>query len=106
MVDIVVYWRPGCVFCGGLLRGLDRRGVPHVRRNIWQDEAAAAEVRAATGGSETVPTVKVGTQMLVNPSVSQVVGAVARLDPHTDLVLVGPNRFCETLARLFGRGSG
>lgn len=100
MVDVVVYWRPGCAFCGKLLRGLERRGVPHVRRNVWQDDAAAAEVRAAAG-SETVPTVKVGTQMLVNPSTSQVVATVARLDPHTDLPPPVANRFCQTLTRLF-----
>lgn len=106
MVDTVVYWRPGCLFCGRLLRGLERRGVPHVRRNIWQDEAAAAEVRAATGGSETVPTVKVGTQMLVNPSTSQVVSTIHRRDPHTGLPPARPNRIRHALARLFGRRPG
>lgn len=103
MVDTVVYWRPGCLSCWGLLRGLERRGVPHVRRNIWQDDAAAVEVRAATGGDETVPTVKVGPQVLVNPSASQVVSAIRRLDPDADLAAAKSNRFRHGLARLLKR---
>lgn len=85
MVDVVVYWRPGCLFCSSLLRGLDRLGVDHERRDIWQDEAAAAEVRAATGGDETVPTVRIGPEVLVNPSAAQVLATVHRLDPAADL---------------------
>jgi hypothetical protein len=36
--------------------------------NIWEDQAGAAFVRSVTGGDETVPTVRIGTQSLVNPS--------------------------------------
>ncbi len=58
--EITVYWRPGCGFCSSLLRGLDRRGVPHRRVNSWDDPTAAALVRAAANGNETVPTVTAG----------------------------------------------
>lgn len=44
-----------------------------MERNIWTDPAAAARVRAATGGSETVPTVVIGSRALVNPSAALVV---------------------------------
>lgn len=63
-----VYWRPGCPFCASLRRGLRRRGVNARWHDIWEDPEAAAVVRAATGGDETVPTVVVGGRALVNPS--------------------------------------
>lgn len=72
---IEVLWRPGCLFCSALRSGLRRAGIRTVEHNIWSDPDAAARVRAATGGDETVPTVIVGTRALVNPSVSQVVSA-------------------------------
>lgn len=69
---ITVYWRPGCGFCSNLLRRLDNSGIPHERVNIWDDPAAAARVRGITGGNETVPTVTVGAQALVNPRFREV----------------------------------
>ena len=57
---VTVYWRPGCGFCAGLLRGLEKTGLAHERVNIWEDEAAAAHVRSVANGNETVPTVAVG----------------------------------------------
>ena len=44
--------------------------------NIWEDTAAAARVRAITGGDETVPTIVVGAQAMVNPPSRQVVAAI------------------------------
>ncbi|WP_395154872.1 glutaredoxin family protein [Ilumatobacter sp.] len=78
---IVVYWRPGCVFCSALLRNLDRRGVQHDRVDIWSDANAAARVRHATGGNETVPTVFVGSLALVNPNVDRVLAAAMEHAP-------------------------
>ena len=70
------YWRPGCPFCAMLRLGLRRSGVRAEWVNIWDDPAAAARVRAITGGDETVPTVVVGTRAMVNPSARQVVAAM------------------------------
>ncbi|MBO8202264.1 hypothetical protein JW613_28845 [Streptomyces smyrnaeus] len=47
------------------------------RRNIWEDERAAAYVRSVTGGDETVPTVEVAGQAQVNPRARDVL-ALAR----------------------------
>ncbi|MCV7151068.1 glutaredoxin domain-containing protein [Mycolicibacterium pyrenivorans] len=74
---VEVLWRPGCPFCSRLRRGLRRRGIATTEINIWDDPGAAERVRAVTGGDETVPTVFVGTTALVNPSVRDVVNAVA-----------------------------
>ncbi|TVP63069.1 MAG: NrdH-redoxin [Nitriliruptor sp.] len=79
---ITVYWRPGCGFCSRLLRWIDRAGVPTTRRNIWEDPEAAAAVRAATGGDETVPTVTIGQRTLVNPSPRALQAAIAAQAPE------------------------
>jgi len=79
---IEVMWRPGCPFCRSLRRGLSRAGVATTEHNIWSSADAAARVREATGGDETVPTVFVGDQALVNPTVRQVVDAIKAADPE------------------------
>ena len=66
--QITLYWRPGCGFCSGLQRGLDKLGIERVERNIWDDPNDAAVVRHHANGNETVPTVVVGGQGFVNPS--------------------------------------
>jgi len=86
---IEVLWRPGCPFCTRLLRELSRSGVITTERDIWSDPDAAARVRAATGGDETVPTVVVGDRALVNPRLAQVVAAVREEFPDEADTLLG-----------------
>lgn len=66
-----VFWRPGCPYCSRLRRELSRRQVSATWRNIWEDPAARELVRAANAGNETVPTARIGTQTLTNPSWQQ-----------------------------------
>lgn len=79
---VVFFWRPGCGFCASLRHHLRREGLPLLEVDIWQDDRAAAAVRAITGGNETVPTVVVGPVQMVNPSPQQVLDAVAEHAPH------------------------
>jgi glutaredoxin-like protein len=79
---VEVYWRPGCGFCSTLLRGLRRSGLPLRAVDIWRDPEAAALVRSLAGGNETVPTVVIGAHALVNPTVEEVLEAVADQAPH------------------------
>lgn len=65
--EVAVYWRPGCPFCGRLLRALEAAGVPMRRHDIWSDETAREFVRSHANGNETVPTVALGEVVLVNP---------------------------------------
>jgi glutaredoxin len=74
---VTVYWRPGCAYCGALRRGLRRAGLPTEEIDIWSDPDARAFVRAHADGSETVPTVAVGSTILVNPSAHRVVALAA-----------------------------
>ena len=69
---VVLYSRPGCPYCFLLRRALRRRRLAFTEVNIWEDPSAAAAVRAAADGNETVPTVHVGNQWLVNPRPARV----------------------------------
>jgi glutaredoxin-like protein len=69
---VTMYWRPGCGFCAALQRNLDQRGVAYLKKNIWEDPAAAEFVRSVARGNETVPTVTVGDISIVNPSADEV----------------------------------
>jgi len=72
-----VYWRPGCPYCSALRRDLSRRGVPSRWHNIWDDDGAREFVRSVNSGSETVPTVRIGSATLTNPRGVQVAAMVA-----------------------------
>jgi mycoredoxin len=75
------YWRPGCGFCWNLKRKLHKAGVAMAEHNIWEDPDAAAVVRGAARGNETVPTVGLGGEYLVNPTAAQVQALVGRHGP-------------------------
>lgn len=77
--EVVVYWRPGCGFCSSLRRGLARAGLPTREVDIWSDPDGAAQVRAAANGNETVPTVAIAGQFLVNPPARTVVARAAEV---------------------------
>ena len=80
-VPITVFWRPGCVWCSRLRAGLLAAGVETQEVNIWRDEEAAEAVRLVANGNETVPTVTIGTTVLVNPSVKSVLAEIKRQSP-------------------------
>ena len=63
--DVIVYWRPGCIFCDRLKLGLGdtRDEVSWV--NIARDPDGAAFVAAQHDGNETIPTVVTGAGDLV-----------------------------------------
>jgi mycoredoxin len=65
-----------------LKRSLRRRQVPMRLHDIWDDPEAAAVVRRAARGDETVPTVVVAGRALVNPSAREVEALVEQLLPE------------------------
>lgn len=92
--EVEVFWRPGCPFCSALRADLERQGIVADWRNIWEDERAAEIVRSVNGGNETVPTVRVGSTFLTNPTGRQV----------RDLVLGRPGTVAyRRRRRLLGR---
>lgn len=76
--EVVIYWRPGCVFCARLRGRLGRTGQRATWVNIWQDEAAAAYVRSVNDGNETVPTVVIDGEAFTNPDPQGVLERLAR----------------------------
>ena len=72
----VVLWRPHCPFCSMLFRAIERSGLEVETRNIWADDEARALLNERIG-SETVPSVLVGDELLVNPSIDELVAAIA-----------------------------
>ncbi|HKJ12443.1 MAG TPA: glutaredoxin domain-containing protein [Ornithinimicrobium sp.] len=64
---VLIYWRPGCGFCARLRARLGPVAEKATWVNIWDDQEAAAFVREANGGSETVPTVVLDGIPLTNP---------------------------------------
>lgn len=102
---IVVHLRPGCGFCTGLLRGLERHGLEFARVDIWEDPDAAAFVRSVADGNEVVPTVRIGEVAMVNPSALDVLHEVREQMPERlpdGLELPEPGGVGRTLRRLLG----
>lgn len=100
---VIFYTRPGCPFCILLRGSLTKHGLAFREVDIWQDSAAAAAVRAAANGNETVPTVNIGATWLVNPSAGEVLAAVAAEAPE----LLPADRADKPglLGRLLGKGN-
>lgn len=64
--DVIVYWRPGCVFCDRLKLGLGsaRHDVSWV--NVLKDPDAAKFVANLRDGNETVPTAVTGAGVVID----------------------------------------
>jgi len=82
---IIIYWRPGCVFCDRLKLGLgrDRHHVSWV--NIARDTEAAEYVAAHHNGDEQVPTAATGPGTLIEatPAAIRVHLQQARSESHS-----------------------
>jgi len=74
---VVIFWRPGCMYCLRLMAALGSAGRKATWVNIWRDEEAAAFVRGHNEGNETVPTVLLDGQVLTNPAPALVKQALA-----------------------------
>jgi uncharacterized protein (DUF427 family) len=61
---------------------LRRRGAALTQHNIWEDPVAAARLRGLTGGTETVPTVVVDGQVLINPRAGAVLALLQKTAPQ------------------------
>ena len=76
---VVIYHRPGCVYCARLVAALGRTGRESaVWVDIWRDADGAAYVRSVNDGNETVPTVVIAGTPHTNPPPAQVKAALGR----------------------------
>lgn len=97
---IELVWLPGCPYCIKLRAGLRLRRIPTTDINITESPADAARVRAVADGNETCPTLFIGGDALVNPSVQQVIATVRRVLPERADDLVGDAEKFGLLTRL------
>lgn len=68
---VVVYGTDWCAQTMAARRYLDRTGVPYVFRNMDTDPQAAAQVKWWNGGYASHPTIQIGGQILVEPSMDE-----------------------------------
>jgi glutaredoxin-like protein len=80
--EVVMYWRPGCPICRKLRLKLFVSRLRYRKVNIWKDPDAAAFVRSVANGNETVPTVTVAGQALVNPNRQDLLAVVRERAPE------------------------
>ncbi len=77
---VTMYSTPWCGYCKRLKAQMGRAGIAFAEVDIESDPSAADIVRAANGGSETVPTlVFADGSALTNPSLKQVEGKLAAI---------------------------
>jgi len=80
--EVVIYWRPDCVFCLDLLLRLKFTRLRYRKVDIRKDPDARAFVRSVADGNETVLTVVVAGRALVNPSKRQLISTVRLHAPY------------------------
>lgn len=77
-VPVEVYGTNWCADTQKVRRFLDRQGVPYVYHNMEKDQSAARQVQWWTGGSLSHPTIQVGGQILVEPSLNELNWTLSR----------------------------
>ncbi len=69
---VVVYGTQWCAATQKVRRYLDRKGVPYTYRDMDRDPEATKRVQWWTGGYASHPTLDIGGQILVEPSLEEV----------------------------------
>jgi mycoredoxin len=75
---VEVYGTQWCANTQGVRRFLDREGVPYVYHDMEREVGAAERVMWWTGGDASHPTIQVGGEILVEPSLAELRSALAR----------------------------
>lgn len=78
-IPVEVYGTNWCADTQKVRRFLDRIGVPYVYHNMEKEQSAASQVQWWTGGSLSHPTIQVGGQILVEPSLNELNWTLSRL---------------------------
>lgn len=73
---VTMYSTTWCGYCRRLKRQLEEHGVAYREVDVDVHTDHGERIVAHTGGYRTVPTVEVDGQMLVNPSLPEVLSAV------------------------------
>ncbi len=74
---VVVYGTQWCAQTQRVRRYLDRMGVPYTYRDMDRDPAATSRVEWWTGGYASHPTIQIGGNILVEPSLEELQNTLA-----------------------------
>ena len=75
---ITVYGRPGCAISQMVRRWLDRRGIPYQYVDVERNPEARRRLEWLTGGRVRSPTVVIGDDVLVQPTIQELEWAIRR----------------------------
>jgi mycoredoxin len=75
---ITVYGRPGCAISQMIRRWLDRRGIPYQYVDVERNPQARSQLAWLTGGRVRSPTVVIGGDVLVQPTIEELEWALRR----------------------------
>ncbi len=75
---ITVYGRPGCAISQMIRRRLDRRGIPYRYVDVDRNPEVRSRLAWQTGGRVRSPTVVVGGEVLVQPTIEELEWALTR----------------------------
>lgn len=78
-ISIVVYGTRWCAASQTVRRYMDRLGLPYIYRDMENDLDAARRVQWWTGGTFSHPTLQIGGQILVEPSLDELDRALRRV---------------------------
>ena len=77
-VPLTVYGRRWCGISQMIRRYLDRLGVPYEYVDMDQNPSVERQLSWLTGGRVRSPTIRLGDQLLVQPSTQELARALAR----------------------------
>ena len=75
---ITVYGRPGCAISQIVRRWLGRRGIPYQYVDVERNPEARRRLEWLTGGRVRSPTVVIGNDVLVQPTIQELEWAMRR----------------------------
>jgi mycoredoxin len=78
VAPVAVYGTRWCAASQQVRRHLDRLGVPYRYIDLEEDPRAASQLAWLTGGYVSHPTVAVGDEILVEPTIGELEWALAR----------------------------
>jgi mycoredoxin len=72
---VTMYTTAWCGYCRRLARQMTDAGISFRTVDIEAHRRFGDRIEAATGGNRTVPTIEIGGELLVNPSIGEVEAA-------------------------------
>jgi len=77
-ISIIVYGTRWCAASQRVRRYLDRLGVPYTYRDLESNLEAGRQVQWWTGGSFSHPTIQIGGQILVEPTLNELIWVLSK----------------------------